>query len=1000
MRANNDTPSWRALPSKEQSVFKHMMWLYEQKHNKKAIKQADLILKKFPEHGETLSMKGLILSNMGAEKKQEAYDYAKRGLKADITNCVCWHVLGLLYRQDKDYAEASKCFIQTLRLDPNNYPAMRDLANLQIHERNLDGFLETRRHILKARSRFIREWAAFAMANHLVGRLTIAQEILGEMENQFGESRDLDAFEKSEIMLYKAAILEEMGEYKQCYDYLTTREQAILDETALLEAQGRMAIFLRQFDLGRVAYRRLMEINKDNERYVLGFMACDENEDIRNLFALPKCCLSGAVGKADSLDYLKLKQLQDGRIFAPVSSAPPYIYLMPGALRSSGEDSGGWLESAFTRQAAREAQVQQQELQLLKGWKSSGHTEAAPPSFRMVRGLSAEMQDRILSYFDDLKVQLSPFPLLDYLKLSFLSGGRFVAALDDFLRPQLRKGVVSLFAALRRLYTRERAHLIGTVLESYVEHLQRSPSSFGPLLGERREKRQDEPHCSNTSDSSNACCGNSKNSEGLIQNNSLNCSQESGEKPEIATALLYAYMLMAQHYDFMGNTEKALQTIQKAIDHTPTFADLYLVKGRIYKHAGAYRLAAELHEKARSLDFADRYLNSKCCSYLLRINKAEEAVATARCFSRQADPEDSPDLQCMWFELKRGRALVRLQQHQQALMEFNATIKHFADIHQDQVDFHPYCLRKSTFRAYVNFLRMQDKLWSHRYFREAAQEALKIYFAAHDGLIELKPEAAARPAAEPQKEAKAKKKQANKKASKDQKAATNSETQPEEAPLAAAQNILDKYICCCATDPLARAAHYHLAYRKGCVVGMVLALSRLNKLIKREGTSRSVSVLLPLLYHFCRAADLSLIPSEMEALCISALSAILETPLSPSGLQQQLQQAADKLMGDLLLQCKTDALDFQLRKTALEAYLLAGEDVPDDSPLLSFPTLTAAAAATSAAASGERERPSLADCEALLQQLQQFKGKEKACEALKAACRLRFPLSDLFNNSD
>lgn len=164
---------------------------------------------------------------------------------------------------------------------------------------------------------------------------------------------------------------------------------------------------------------------------------------------------------------------------------------------------------------------------------------------------------------EDLKVQLSPFPLLDYLKLSFLSGGRFVAALDDFLRPQLRKGVVSLFAALRRLYTRERAHLIGTVLESYVEHLQRSPSSFGPLLGERREKRQDEPHCSNTSDSSNACCGNSKNSEGLIQNNSLNCSQESGEKPEIATALLYAYMLMAQHYDFMGNTEKALQTIQK-----------------------------------------------------------------------------------------------------------------------------------------------------------------------------------------------------------------------------------------------------------------------------------------------------------------------------------------------------------------------------------------------------------------------------------------------------
>lgn len=58
-----------------------------------------------------------------------------------------------------------------------------------------------------------------------VGRLTVAQDILGEMEKQFGESRDLDAFEKSEIMLYKATLLEEMGEYKKCYDYISERER-------------------------------------------------------------------------------------------------------------------------------------------------------------------------------------------------------------------------------------------------------------------------------------------------------------------------------------------------------------------------------------------------------------------------------------------------------------------------------------------------------------------------------------------------------------------------------------------------------------------------------------------------------------------------------------------------------------------------------------------------------------------------------------------------------
>lgn len=86
----------------------------------------------------------------------------------------------------------------------------------------------------------------------------------------------------------------------------------------------------------------------------------------------------------------------------------------------------------------------------------------------------------------------------------------------------------------------------------------------------------------------------------------------------------------------------------------------------------------------------------------------------ARLFTRQSESEDLPDTQCMWFELKMGRALERGKDYAEALAEFHATIRHFEEIHEDQFDFHPYCLRKSTFRAYVAFLRMQDKVWSHR----------------------------------------------------------------------------------------------------------------------------------------------------------------------------------------------------------------------------------------------------------------------------------------------
>lgn len=139
------------LPTKETALFRQVVKLYETKQYKKAIKAADQILKKFPDHGETLAMKvcvaelgddgdphprshrrnsapsqhstpairpasclplpslrappafalllllcccvqGLTLNYM--DKKEEAYDFVRRGLKADLKSHVCWHVYG------------------------------------------------------------------------------------------------------------------------------------------------------------------------------------------------------------------------------------------------------------------------------------------------------------------------------------------------------------------------------------------------------------------------------------------------------------------------------------------------------------------------------------------------------------------------------------------------------------------------------------------------------------------------------------------------------------------------------------------------------------------------------------------------------------------------------------------------------------------------------------------------------------------------------------------
>ena len=85
----------QVLPAKEGSLFRQVVKYYETKQYKKALKAADAVLKKFPEHGETLSMKGLILNSQeGSGRKEEAYELARRGIKNNLKSHVTWHVYG------------------------------------------------------------------------------------------------------------------------------------------------------------------------------------------------------------------------------------------------------------------------------------------------------------------------------------------------------------------------------------------------------------------------------------------------------------------------------------------------------------------------------------------------------------------------------------------------------------------------------------------------------------------------------------------------------------------------------------------------------------------------------------------------------------------------------------------------------------------------------------------------------------------------------------------
>ncbi|KAJ6348158.1 hypothetical protein OIU76_004605 [Salix suchowensis] len=571
-----------SLPPKEANLFKLIVKSYESKQYKKGLKAADTILKKFPDHGETLSMKGLTLNCM--DRKSEAYELVRLGLKNDLKSHVCWHVYGLLYRSDREYREAIKCYRNALRIDPDNIEILRDLSLLQAQMRDLTGFVETRQQLLSLKPNHRMNWIGFAVAHHLNSDGSKAVEILEAYEGTLDDDYppDNERCEHGEMLLYKISLLEECGSLERAIEELHKKESKIVDKLSYKEQEVSLLVKLGRLEEGAELYKALLSINPDNYRYYEGLQKC--------------------VGL---------------------------------------------------------------------------HAE---------NGLSSSDIDQLDALYKSLGQQYTWSSAVKRIPLDFLQGEKFLVAAENYIRPLLTKGVPSLFSDLSPLYDHPGK---ADILEKLILELEHSLRISGGYPG-RAEK-------------------------------------------EPPSTLMWTLFFLAQHYDRRGQYDVALGKIDEAIEHTPTVIDLYSVKSRILKHAGDLAAAATLADEARCMDLADRYINSECVKRMLQADQVALADKTAVLFTKDGDQHNNlHDMQCMWYELASGESYFRQGDLGRALKKFLEVEKHYADITEDQFDFHSYCLRKMTLRSYVAMLKFQDRLHAHAYFHEAAAGAIRCYIKLID----------------------------------------------------------------------------------------------------------------------------------------------------------------------------------------------------------------------------------------------------------------------------
>nr|XP_048277786.1 N-alpha-acetyltransferase 16, NatA auxiliary subunit isoform X2 [Myodes glareolus] len=275
------------------------------------------------------------------------------------------------------------------------------------------------------------------------------------------------------------------------------------------------------------------------------------------------------------------------------------------------------------------------------------------------------------------------------LPLNLVPGKKFRELMDKFLRPNFSKGCPPLFTTLKSLYSNaEKVSIIQELVTNY---------------------------------------------EASLKMNGFFSPYENGEK-EPPTTLLWVQYFLAQHFDKLGQYLLALEYINTVIASTPTLIELFYIKAKIYKHIGNLKEAAKWMDEAQSLDTADRFINSKCAKYMLRANMIKEAEEMCSKFTREgiSAMENLNEMQCMWFETECISAYQRLGRYGDALKKCHEVERHFFEITDDQFDFHTYCMRKMTLRAYVDLLRLEDTLRRHTFYFKAARSAIEIYLKLHD----------------------------------------------------------------------------------------------------------------------------------------------------------------------------------------------------------------------------------------------------------------------------
>ena len=287
-----------------------------------------------------------------------------------------------------------------------------------------------------------------------------------------------------------------------------------------------------------------------------------------------------------------------------------------------------------------------------------------------------EIYDILLN---EIEPELTKVKINEKIKLGLLEGDEFKKLFYKYFYKNIKNNLPSFFNNIKFIYQypqqKSKIDIINSILISNISQIESSQSLTQEILS--------------------------------LNNDNTNLN--------ITPTFIWVYYFSAQHLEILGNSEKALEYINKAIKLTPSVVEFYMVKARILKHNLLYEEAALAMGKAKELDLSDRYLNAKHAKSVIRKGDVNEGTNIMMEFVKNPLVEENMlRYQCLWFKIETGITYLKNGKLLLAHRMFKGILDNFKEMYEDQSDFYNYALRRYMLNDFFNLINYTKNMYKNK----------------------------------------------------------------------------------------------------------------------------------------------------------------------------------------------------------------------------------------------------------------------------------------------